>query len=323
MERATSFLAPMVGYTDNPGFLYSCKKHGCDVLVIPMLFMEGISANKEYVEKKLQFLFDNEASFDFRPVVVQVIGQSIHAIKGVVDALSSYDIAGINLNLGCPSTRMRQLGLGACMLNKPPARNAIIDEFLKHSNKPFSVKIRLMGIDNPNIDETIAFCKDLERKEIAWIGIHGRTLRQGYKGAARWDVIKMIHDTIGIPVIGNGDIKSVHDGIDRVERGLCHSFMIGRAALWDPRCFDRREPFSERLKCWDDAKDLFSDMVSFLEGYEVERARSFLTVHAMKTLANELTRGITGSKMIRQRLARATSIGEIEEILVNASKESL
>nr|MDO8116774.1 tRNA-dihydrouridine synthase family protein [Candidatus Sigynarchaeota archaeon] len=323
MERATSFLAPMVGFTDNPGFLYACKRYGCDVLVIPMLFIEGISANKEYVEKKIQLLFDNEASFDFRPVVVQVIGQSVHVIKSVVDALSPYDIDGINLNLGCPSTRIRQQGLGASMLNRVTERDAIIDEFIKHSNKPFSVKMRLMGNDAPEIEDTISFCKSLEERDIAWIAVHGRTLRQGYKGPARWNAIKMIHDAIHVPVVGNGDLRSVQEGIERVEHGFCHSFMIGRGALRDPRCFNRDDDARELEKSLEDVRGLFSGMVSFLEGCTPERARPFLTVHNMKTVAIELTRGITGSRSIRQKIARATNYKEIDESLSEEGEHAL
>ncbi len=73
------------------------------------------------------------------------------------------------------------------------------------------------------------------------IAVHGRTRMQTYSHPARWDAIREVKKAVRIPVIGNGDIRSVAD-IDRMlaETG-CDAVMIGRAAVGNPWILRRQE----------------------------------------------------------------------------------
>ena len=149
MKPGSSILAPMVDITDHPGFLHACKQRGCDVIVLPMMFLEGISANPAYIGKSLDILFDNDRGFDFRPIIVQLIGNDFCVVENVINVLDSYDIQGLNLNMGCPSGRIKALGLGASILDRPAERDTLIDAVLKHSSRPVSIKMRLFGNEIP------------------------------------------------------------------------------------------------------------------------------------------------------------------------------
>jgi tRNA-dihydrouridine synthase B len=320
MKAGSSVLAPMVDITDHPGFLHACKQHGSDVIVLPMMFLEGISSNPAYIGKKLDILFNNEARFDFRPIIVQLIGNDIDAMKAVITVLDSYDIQGINLNMGCPSGRIKMLGLGASILDREKERDALIDAALKHASLPVSVKMRLFGKERADVATTIRFCQSLQDKNIDWVAIHGRTGRQGYTGPANWDAIKTIHDVTSLFIVGNGDINSLKAGKAHVDAGHCNAFMIGRAAMKDPRVFsvtyDPAEP-----KTMYHARQLFDQIVAFVVANKNRGLDHLFSPHEIRKFAMYLSFNIRGGKKLRNALMKKYTIEDIEAsfVEVNAS----
>jgi tRNA-dihydrouridine synthase len=73
----------------------------------------------------------------------------------------------------------------------------------------------------------------------AMIAVHGRTRKQGYGGNADWDAIAAVCQAVQVPVIGNGDVRTVAD-IERLKSYTgCQAVMIGRAAVGNPWIFSR------------------------------------------------------------------------------------
>lgn len=310
MKPGSSILAPMVDITDHPGFLHACKRRGCDIIVLPMMFLEGVSANPAYIGKKLDILLDNEQGFDFRPIIVQLIGNDLGVVKDVITTLDSYDIQGLNLNMGCPSGRIKMLGLGASILERPAQRDALIDAVLKHASRPVSIKMRLFGKEAPDVTTTIQFCRGLQDKQVDWVAIHGRTGRQGYKGPASWDVIKAVKEATTLFIVGNGDITSVTDGKKRVDEGCCDAFMIGRAALKDPRVF--LTTYDPALpKTMADARRLFDDIMAFVVENKHRGLDHLLTPHEIRKWALSLSFNIIGGKRLRDQAMKRGTIGDI------------
>ncbi|MFX0100743.1 MAG: tRNA dihydrouridine synthase [Candidatus Hodarchaeota archaeon] len=309
------YLAPMANVSDNPSFLFMCKKYGCEVLVLPMVFLESLSVNPKFVEEKLETLFNNSRGTRFNPLIIQIIGQDIENLEKGMDFLSSFDLQGINYNFGCPSHKIAKLTLGARMLQFPERRDKMIDAILKHTPFPFSIKIRLMGGKEPNVKDTAAFCKSLEGKDIEWIAIHGRTIQQGYSGKADWDAIKHIKDAINIPVIGNGDIANSSQGLKLISRGFCDAFMIGRAAMKDPRVFLKEPVKDEQENQFERMVVLFNDYLSFLEENDQVQAKRYLSLHEQKRWLIYFSKGIRGGKVFRDRLMKVKDINEFPEFL--------
>jgi tRNA-dihydrouridine synthase B len=101
---------------------------------------------------------------------------------------------------------------------------------------PVTGKIRLGWADNRNY---IQIARIVEENGGSLIAIHGRTKEQGYAGLADWDAIAEVKASVKIPVIGNGDVKTVAD-IDRMKAHTgCEAVMIGRAAVGNPWIFAR------------------------------------------------------------------------------------
>ena len=119
-----------------------------------------------------------------------------------------------------------------------PGRIARTVSSMKRTDAEISVKIRIRN----NVEDTLSLCRELERAGADFIIIHGRTPGQGYSEKADWHLIKAVHENVGIPVIGNGDIRSASEGLEYIKKGFCDGYMVGRAAMANPLLFENRKP---------------------------------------------------------------------------------
>lgn len=221
-------LAPMAGITDLP-FRLICKEFGPGLVCTEMISSKGLFYNDE--KTKLLLNMRNEK----RPVAVQIFGNDIEAMKYAASYLS--DIANIiDINMGCPAPKVVKNGDGSRLLLNLDLAGKIAEEVVKSSNVPVTVKYR-KGWDNEHI-VAVQAAKMFEQVGVSAITIHGRTRDEYYTGKADWNIIRDVKESVKIPVIGNGDIKSPEDAIKMFEQTNVDGIMIGRASLGNPWIFD-------------------------------------------------------------------------------------
>jgi tRNA-dihydrouridine synthase B len=145
----------------------------------------------------------------------------------------------VDLNMGCYVKDIAERGAGSGMLRQPEKIARVFARLSRELRTPVSGKIRL-GWDEHSRNH-VAVAKILEDNGASLIAVHGRTKAQAYKGSADWDAIAEVKAAVGIPVLANGDVRTVAD-IARIKAHTrCDGVMIGRGAIGNPWLFARKE----------------------------------------------------------------------------------
>ena len=228
------FLAPMEDVTDI-GFRLLCKRFGASMVYTEFVSAEALVRDVKSTVSKLT-IADEE-----RPVGIQIYGRDVEAM---VEAAKIVEQAGpdvIDLNFGCPVKKVAGKGAGAGMLQNIPKMLEITQKVVDAVRLPVTVKTRLGWNHEQLIITTLA--EQLQQCGIKALTIHGRTRSQMYTGEADWTLIGEVkrNPNIHIPIIGNGDIKSLDDADRAFETYGVDAVMIGRATFGCPWIFSRQE----------------------------------------------------------------------------------
>lgn len=228
--KGNVFLAPMAGVTDLP-FRIICKDMGASLVYTEMISCKGLYYKDEKT-KELTSVDERE-----RPIAIQIFGSEPSIMSEVVGKYLNDrgDIDIIDINMGCPAPKIVKNREGSALMKKPDLVRQIIRGIVNVSKKPVTVKIR-KGWDDSNIN-AVEIAKIAEEEGVSAITIHGRTRNMFYSGEADWDIIREIKKVVSIPVIGNGDIFTVEDGMKMLEYTNCDAIMLGRGARGNPWIF--------------------------------------------------------------------------------------
>ena len=242
-----------------------------------------------------------------RPVGIQIYGRDIDAM---VDAAKIVEQAGpdlIDLNFGCPVKKVAGKGAGAGMLQNIDKLLDITRKVVDAVNLPVTVKTRL-GWNNDNLVIT-TLAEQLQDCGIKALTIHGRTRAQMYTGDADWTLIGEVkrNPRIHIPIIGNGDIKSLDDADRAFDQYGVDAVMIGRATFGCPWIFSRKE------LTLDEKIDVLEEQLR-INVERIDERRGIL--HTRRHLAaSPVFKGIPDFRQTRIAMLRAEKMDEVMQIL--------
>nr|XP_014593913.2 tRNA-dihydrouridine(20) synthase [NAD(P)+]-like isoform X1 [Equus caballus] len=167
-----------------------------------------------------------------------------------VARLVENDVAGIDVNMGCPKEYSTKGGMGAALLSDPDKIEKILSTLVKGTRRPVTCKIRIL----PSLEDTLSLVKRIERTGIAAIAVHGRKREERPQHPVSCEAIKAIAETLSIPVIANGGsydhIQEYLDIEDFRQATAASSVMVARAAMWNPSIFLKEglRPLEEVMK---------------------------------------------------------------------------
>ncbi|MCQ2177485.1 MAG: tRNA dihydrouridine synthase DusB [Bacteroidales bacterium] len=230
-------LAPMEDVTDL-SFRILCREQGADMVYTEFIPSDGLIRDADKAIAKMRTT-DDEA-----PVGIQIYG---HIPESMVEAAKMADraveIAGghgadvIDINFGCPVSKIAGRGAGSGMMRYPDRMVEITRSVVEAVGKPVTVKTRLGWDENSKI--IVELAERLQDVGIQALTIHGRTRCQMYKGEADWTLIGEVKNNprMRIPIIGNGDINSAVKAKEAFDRYGVDGIMVGRASFGHPWIF--------------------------------------------------------------------------------------
>ncbi len=301
-------IAPMAGVS-NIAFRTIMKDFGAGLVYAEMVSDRALNYRNPKTLKMIKVV-DEE-----RPLSMQVFGGDKESIvKGamVIDQESDCDI--IDLNMGCPVSKVVNSDAGAKLLLEPNKIYDIVKAVVENVSKPVTVKIRSGW--NSNTLYAVEIAKLCEKAGAKAIAIHGRTRAQMYTGKADWNIIKEVKDAVNIPVIGNGDVLTPEDAQRMIELTNCDGVMIGRGVLGNPWLVKQTVDF---LSTGEYDKDInFREKIKWIIDHTerlIELKGEYIALLEMRSHASWYVKGLKGATRVKREINNIKSKEELYKLL--------
>ncbi|MBI5700791.1 tRNA dihydrouridine synthase DusB [Candidatus Saganbacteria bacterium] len=171
------------------------------------------------------------------PIAGQLIGSDpdvmLKAAKILVEKLK---LSFMDINAACPVNKMTKKKSGAHLIREPKLLYKIIKKLSSNLSLPITVKIRI-GYESVDLKEIATIAKNCQKNGASALFVHGRTRAQGYSGEIDYNAIKVIKESVTIPVFGSGNILSPENAKSMLNKTGCDGILVARGALGRPWIF--------------------------------------------------------------------------------------
>lgn len=304
MGQPLTALAPMQDVTDL-AFMRVVAHYGAPDYFFTEFFRVHASSRPE--KHILRSIVENDTG---RPIFAQLIGEDIPQLARTVRELRAHPIAGIDLNLGCPAPKVYKKNVGGGLLRDPQR----IDEILAALREVcgtglFTVKMRI-GFDDAAPFEAVL--DSVNRHAADLLSVHGRTVREGYRGEVHYDLIARAVARAACPVLANGNVTSAARARAVLAETGAAGVMIGRHAIRNPWIFTQcRAAFAGQAA----APVSLAQVRDYIERlYEATRSADFperAHVNKMKKYLNFVGQSVAPDGAFLYEMRRSTSAAEL------------
>jgi tRNA-dihydrouridine synthase B len=221
-----AILAPMSGVTDLP-FRRAVRRAGGGLVVTEMVASAAILRDVRSEMRKLRTDTVAEA-----PLSVQLAGWDPDIMAEAAKIAADLGATFIDINMGCPAKKVTGRLSGSALMRDEALAASILQAVSGAVDVPVTLKMRL-GWDDDSLNAPV-IARHAFEAGIAMIAVHGRTRCQMYNGEADWAAVRAVVDCIDVPVIVNGDIRSLGDVTAARAASGAAGVMIGRGAQGRP-----------------------------------------------------------------------------------------
>lgn len=232
------FLAPLAGYTSLAYRLTIRENGGLGLVTTDLVNARAI------LEKRPRSFELAETCPEDRPMAIQIYGHVIEEMRAAARWVVDHGATLVDINMGCPVRKVVKTGGGSALMCDSTSAAKLVEAVVTAVAVPVTVKMRL-GWD----DETLSapgLARDFERAGAAAVIIHGRTRAQGFKGSVNREGIRAVVDAVDrMPVVGNGDVRTIADAERMLRETGCAAISIGRGSLANPFLFRQLAHWAE------------------------------------------------------------------------------
>lgn len=293
------FLSPMVEVTDL-AYREICRKAGAGMAYTEMIYLDAITHENERTKK---LMITNKKD---KPSGIQVTGNDVNELKNAIklNAFDKFDI--VDINCGCPSTRITGNQAGSFLLNTPEKIYDMI-KTLKDNGHTATAKIRL-GFKENNV---MKVSKMIEKAGADALTIHARLATQGGSVKADWDQLKKVKNQIGIPLIGNGDVTDGKSAKDMLS--ICDGAMVARAAIGNPLIFKK---INNYLKTGKEKEINQKDNIKLFKSYiELAEKYDIVEMGRIKYIGSNFIKSFEGAAKKREEFMRIKELSEMKSFI--------
>ncbi len=304
-------LGPMAGITEAP-FRGICKRLGAGLTFTEMVSVKGLHYNPDAeVSRALLTLHPAEV-----PCAVQLFGaepELMAAQSRRIVEMHGDDVAVIDVNMGCPVSKVVSKGQGCALMRTPELAAEIVSAMVGAAGAPVSVKFR-SGWDAETADPA-AFAAAMEAAGASMLTVHGRTRGQFYRGRADWSAIAAVKAAVSVPVIGSGDVMCAADALRMLQETGVDAVMVARGAQGNPWIF------RESRALIDTGCEIAPPSADERISVAHEHARALqdfagpFAIGRMRKHAAWYLHGLPHSAAVRERVFRVATFEELDALL--------
>lgn len=225
----------MVRYSKG-AFREVIRDYNVDIAYTPMILAD-VFRSSEFARR------DYTTNDKDCPVVVQFAAHDPVDLAQAAQLVAPY-ADGIDLNCGCPQRWAYKEQIGSYLSSKPELVQDLVRSVKGAVSTPCSIKIRKHPTD---IRQTVELVRRAQMMGADWITVHGRTRHQKSTEPLDYDIIKLVKESVSVPVLANGNIFSLADAETMYERTGVDGVMVARGLLQNPALFADYE--HTPLKC--------------------------------------------------------------------------
>lgn len=306
-------LAPMAGFT-NSIFRRLCKKYGADVL-----YSEMASATALYYSSSVKSSLNRKDGakatlelLKFKPslekyYVVQLFGSDPKHFAAAAKIITNkVKPDGIDINFGCPASKIVKQGAGADLMKDLPKSREIIKQVLANTHLPVSIKLRA-GVGEVNV---LKFLENIMDLPVAAVMIHGRTLKQGFAGKPDFDLIKKARQYFTGVILANGGINSLADAKEALMVSQADGLGLARGVLGRPWLFAEIKNNKISNLSMDDIFKIMWRQAFLFKKENGQRAILELRKHFVWYV-----QGLVGASRLREQLVKVSTLDDLKRII--------